>query len=223
MTTTTTAAPLDTWEMVVAHRMYRREFRILPAIIAAVADGDRARATVVGDHLATVVLLLHHHHEAEDELLWPLMLRRVTLQAPLVHRMEEQHARLATLLTSIDELNDRWRTGAAGAVRDELAQVLAAASPVLDEHLTDEERELLPLVSRHISGKEWAALNARAQAAIPKGQLRRALVFLGAMLEDATPQEQRRFLAELPPPARLLWRLTGPRTYARARDRVRRG
>ncbi|MFI7544591.1 hemerythrin domain-containing protein [Actinoplanes sp. NPDC049599] len=157
----------------------------------------------------------------EDELLWPLLLDRVGLRADLVHRMEAQHERLAGLLTRIDDLTARWRARAAADVRDDLADVLATASGALDEHLADEERELLPLVSEFITPAEWNALNARGREAIPKNKL--ALVFVGAILEEASPRETTMFLAQLPAPARLLWRMLGPRTYARSRDSIRRG
>jgi hemerythrin-like domain-containing protein len=219
--TTSTTTRVDTWEMVLVHRVFRREFRILPALIRAATPGDTARAEVVGSHLANVAGALHHHHEAEDELLWPVMLDRVGLRTDLVHRMEAQHERLGGLLTRIDDLTARWRAAAAADVRDELAEMLAQASVALDEHLADEERELLPLVSEHVTQAEWDALNEKGREAIPKNRL--ALVFIGAILEEADPRETKKFLAELPAPARLLWRLVGARTYAKSRDGVRRG
>ncbi|AGZ45410.1 hypothetical protein AFR_35770 [Actinoplanes friuliensis DSM 7358] len=203
------------------HRVFRREFRILPALIRAAPPGDTTRAEVIGSHLANVAGALHHHHEAEDELLWPVMLDRVGLRADLVHRMEAQHERLGGLLGSIDDLTARWRAEAAADVRDQLADVLAQASVALDEHLGDEERELLPLVSEHVTPAEWQALNERGREAIPKNKL--ALVFVGAILEEANPKERAMFLAQLPAPARLLWRLFGAGVYARSRDKIRRG
>jgi hemerythrin-like domain-containing protein len=218
---TTTTEKVDTWEMVLVHRAFRREFRMLPGLIRAVADGDRARAEVIGAHLQNLTDALHHHHSAEDELLWPILVGRVGLRADLVHRMEAQHERLAVLLTRIGELNPRWRATAGAAVRDELAAVLASTSVGLDEHLADEEDEILPLVSEHISRAEWDRLNARAQEAIPKNKL--AFVFVGSILEEASPREETMFLAQLPAPVRVIYRLVGRGIYARARDRVRIG
>ena len=218
---TMTTARVDTWEMVLVHRVFRREFRLLPALVRAVAPGDTARARVLGEHLADVANGLHHHHTAEDELLWPLMLERDAVHAELIHRMEAQHARLHQPLERIEDLNARWRATASTADRDALADVIAQASVALDEHLTDEERELLPLVAVHVTQAEWDALGERGRSILPKGK--QALVFLGSLLEEATPGERRRFLAQLPAPARLLWRLFGDRVYATARDRVRQG
>jgi hemerythrin-like domain-containing protein len=221
MTTTSTTERTDTWDMIVVHRVFRREFRMAPALVRAVAPGDTVRAEVLGDHLANVAQGLHHHHTGEDEMVWPLLLERASMHAALINRMEAQHERLHAPLDRIGELLPRWRAHALPADRDELADLLAQASVALDEHLADEEREVLPLIEQHLSPAEWHAVGERGKATIPKGKM--ALVFLGAILEEATPAEKKRFLAELPGPARLLWRLTGERVYAKARDRVRVG
>jgi len=192
-----------------------------PALIRAVRPGDTARAGVLAEHLGNLAQGLHHHHTGEDELLWPLMLARVPMQAELINRMEAQHDRLHAPLARVEELLPRWRARALAADRDELADVLAQAAVALDEHLADEEREILPLVEQYLTPAEWKALGERGKAILPKGKL--ALVFLGAILEEATPEEKKRFLAELPAPARLLWRLTGERVYAKARDQIRLG
>ena len=218
---TVTAERVDTWEMVLVHRVFRREFRILPALIRAASAGDRARAGVLGDHLQTLATALRHHHEAEDELLWPALLDRVGLHADLVHRMESQHDRLHVLLDRIDELTPRWRATAGAALRDELADVVAGASAAIHEHLADEEQEVLPLVSEHITQAEWDALNKRGQDSIPKNA--KAFLFLGSILEEATAREERMFMRQLPAPIRLVWRFGGPRVYARSTRRIRGG
>jgi hypothetical protein len=217
--TTTTAERTDTWDMIMVHRVFRREFRMLPGLVRAVRPGDTARAEILGAHLGNVAGGLHHHHTAEDEMVWPLMLERASLHADLINRMEAQHERLHEPLARIDELLPRWRARASLADRDELADMIAQASVALDEHLADEEREVCPLIEQHLTPAEWAAVGERGREVIPKGKM--ALVFLGAILEEATPSEKRRFLAELPAPARLLWRLAGERVYAKSRARIR--
>jgi hypothetical protein len=41
------------------------------------------------------------------------------------------------------------------------------------------------------------------------------MLFLGALLDEATPAERAHMLGNLPAPARLAWRLIGRRSYAR--------
>ncbi|WP_250027188.1 hemerythrin domain-containing protein [Paractinoplanes maris] len=209
----------DTWDMVMVHRVFRREFRMMPALVRAVPPGDVTRAEVLGEHLANVAAGLHHHHTAEDEMVWPLLLDRARMHTDLINRMEAQHERLHEPLDRLGTLLPRWRAEARADDRDALADVLAQASVALDEHLADEEREVLPIIERHLTPAEWSAVGERGREVIPKGK--RALVFLGAILEEATPSEKKRFLAELPVPARVLWRLAGDRVYTTSRDRIR--
>ena len=45
-------------------------------------------------------------------------------------------------------------------------------------------------------------------------RLRDKLLTSGIVLDGASPREQAWFLSEMPPPARLLWRLTGAKQFA---------
>jgi iron-sulfur cluster repair protein YtfE (RIC family) len=205
-------AKVDTWDMVLVHKMFRREFAALPGLVRAVAAGDRARAETVGGHAAVLTRGLHHHHTGEDEMLWPPLLSRIgELDAELVRRMETQHEVVSSLLERIDPVLIRWRAGADEAGRDELAALIAELSVALDEHLDDEENHILPLVSEHVTQAEWTALGEHGQSGIPKG--RKGLVALGAILQDATPDERTRFMALLPALVRLIWRTVGVGIY----------
>jgi iron-sulfur cluster repair protein YtfE (RIC family) len=216
---TTAGERVDTHEMVIVHRVFRREFRLLPVLVQQVPAGDRDRAAVVAGHAADMTSTLHHHHTGEDLLLWPKLLARVALRAELVHRMQAQHERVAVLLDRVDALTAQWRRSAAPATRDELANVLAQTSAALDEHLGDEETEILPLVAEHITVHEWDALTAYGKKALPKNS--KAFVYLGLIFEEATADERAAFLPKLPAPVRWAWRLVGDRIYRRAITRVR--
>jgi len=212
---------VDTWEMGVVHRAFRRTFRAAPLWINSVAAGDRGRADFVAGHLAMMVDGLHHHHSGEDDLLWPILLSRVTPHAELVHRMESQHKQLHVHIERVNELLPGWRATADVVTGRELAGVFTEASALLDEHLAEEESQILPLVSMHLTKAEWQALGDRGKASIPKGGM--GFVALGEILQDATPQERTAFLGIVPAPVRLLWRLFGERTYQRNRDRLYEG
>ena len=91
---------VNTRDMEIVHRAFRRESRLLMELVAAVDPGDTARAKVIVGHFRDYRLGLKNHHEGEDELLWPPLLSRVDLEADIVLRMEAQHERVAaTLLT----------------------------------------------------------------------------------------------------------------------------
>jgi hemerythrin-like domain-containing protein len=209
----------DTWDMVVIHKAFRREFALIPGLIRQVTDRDTRRSAVVADHIAYLADGLHHHHTTEDELLWPLLLERVgELDAELVHRMETQHETIASLLARANELLPVWRADASVTTGEELANVFDKVPVVLNEHLGEEEKEILPLCATHLSQAEWDAIGERGQEGIPKGL--RAFVALGGILQDATPRERARFLGQLPPPARLMWRVVGRGVYRREVTRI---
>lgn len=215
---TMTHSRVDTWEMVLVHRVFRREFRMLPVLIGTVEPDDTARAAVVAEHTVALTSALSHHHAAEDELLWPVLSRRGEVPADLMRRMENQHDRLHVLLSRIDELTPTWRTGADVPTRDKLAEAVTQLCAALDEHLLDEETEILPLVEQHVTTAEWHALMAQGQRAIPKNA--KAFVFVGTILAEATPREATLFLRQLPLAVRWAWRLVGPRIYRKAHARL---
>jgi hemerythrin-like domain-containing protein len=210
----------DTHGMVVIHRAFRRESQLLATLIAAVPAGDTRRARVLADHLRWYQLGLHNHHTGEDELIWPLLLARVDLEADIVLRMEAQHERISQTLAQAETGLAAWESSAAEAARDHLVAVLTDHRAVLLEHVDDEETELLPLAARHLTAAEWDAMGDHFLAATPKNVL---LVFLGAVLEDARPEERATFLGLLPLPARIIWHTVGRAQYARRMRRIRGG
>ncbi|WP_018653079.1 hemerythrin domain-containing protein [Actinomadura flavalba] len=201
----------DTREMVIVHRVFRREIRLLARLVAAVPARDRARVRVLTAHATEILDGLHHHHTSEDELLWPLLAARTTFAPSLVTRMQAQHDAAAAQLDEVRSLLPRWAGGATdvGAV---LAQRLEALADVLDLHLDEEERDVLPLVEQHLTVAEWERLAEHGRSSVPRS---RRLIFLGAMLEDATAQERALLFGALPPIARALWRASGRRAYTR--------
>jgi hemerythrin-like domain-containing protein len=214
----TTVVP-DTHEMVVIHRVFRREFGLLPELIGRVPEGDVQRAAVVAGHLGDVVFALHHHHQGEDDLLWPPLLEKAELQAELVHRMEAQHEALAAALERVEKVAPAWTATAMVADRDELVRALREAAAILNEHMGEEERKILPLVREHLSAELWDKLGERGAKAIQ--DKRKRLIFLGMILEEAAPEEEQGFLAKMPGPVRVLWRLIGRRQYDAYTRRVR--
>jgi hemerythrin-like domain-containing protein len=208
----------DTHEMYVVHRVFRRETALLPRLVRNVRAGDTERAGYVAAHYRDYALGLHHHHTAEDLLIWPLLLARVDLEAELVLRMEKQHEVVAAGLEAVAALLPEWERTASPVAGEAIAVALEQHGAALVEHLTDEENHLLSLIEEHLTVAEWEKLNERFAAETPKNKL---LFFLGALLEEATPEEAADLMRSLPAPAKLLWRLVGKRQYARRTRRLR--
>jgi hemerythrin-like domain-containing protein len=203
MTSTTTTSLTDVHDMIVVHRAFRRELRLLPELVRGVRPGDTARARQVADATRLILKGLHLHHTGEDELLWPKLLERAAPDAALIARMEAQHLQVDHQLARLGPALSRWEVEARAAVGEEVASLLDAARTVLLEHLDEEEREVLPLAARHITQAEWSGLGEHGMAAI---RFRELPLLFGAVLEDATSQERAEMVRVLPLPVRLLLR-----------------
>jgi iron-sulfur cluster repair protein YtfE (RIC family) len=219
--TETASRPLtDVHDMVVVHRVFRREFRLLPELVRAVPAGHTARAAVLAEHGRLLLRGLHGHHTSEDLLLWPKLLQRCTPDAELVHRMEAQHERVHDAIERIGPALDRWQAEARPAVTEEVASAFDELRTALLEHLEDEEREILPLAARHVTQAEW---NELGEHGMRETRIREMPILFGAVTEEASPEERAHMLAVVPPPIRLLLRTVLARRYRTYISRVRDG
>ncbi|QYB02444.1 hemerythrin domain-containing protein [Rhodococcus sp. USK10] len=205
----------DTREMVVVHNCFRRQFAALPALVRRVPAGDTARAAEVVAFFEELATALHHHHSSEDDLLWPKLLDRAPTDAALVLRMEEQHERISELLSLAQSQGAAFTADAVDG--EPLAKTLTALSAALGEHLGEEERHILPMAEQFMTLAEWQEMGDRGRASIPKDRL---LVFLGFILQGATPEERRMFLSEMPFAARMAWSILGRRAFRKDYRRI---
>jgi hemerythrin-like domain-containing protein len=184
-------------QMVVIHRVFRREFGLLPAMIRGVAADDLERAKLVAAHVTGLLRFVHIHHSGEDELLWPVLLERVEVESDLIKRMEHQHERVAALLPHAQEQLPGWAAQPSIERREELAATFEEIGSVLGEHLGEEEVQILPLVETHLTVAEWERLGEHARGHLAPPDL---MASLAAIVEEADDEERLMFTAALPPP-----------------------
>ncbi|MFZ3269543.1 MAG: hemerythrin domain-containing protein [Mycobacterium sp.] len=208
----------DTGDMVIVHRMFRRECALLPQLVAAVAGGDVAQARTVAGHAREVLDMLHHHHVGEDALLWPRLSARTRFHTDLLARMDSEHQGLAVLLEHAATAFATWQDAPTAHTSAPLTALLEQLSTGLNEHFDEEETEILPIVERVITAVEYKEVGQRGLVSIP---LTRRLIVLGYLLEDTTPRERTDFLAAIPAPARLAYRLIGVRQHRHETTRLR--
>lgn len=221
MTDTTNAASqqlTDVRDMYVVHRVFRREFALVPDLIRQVAPGDIRRAAVVAGHARLILVGLDLHHTGEDALLWPKLLDRDPPHTDLIHRMEGQHHRVEELIAELTDALPRWEAEVRPAVSEEVASTFDALRVALFEHLADEEEHILPIAARCVTQQEWNELGEHGVAKMDRSQV--PLMF-GAMLEEATPEERTLMLGLVPPPVRLLVRTVFAWQYRRHVKKIR--
>ena len=162
----TSGPGVDTHEMVLIHRVIRREFGQLPRLFRSAAN-DRARSKVIGAHAREMLHFLHTHHTGEDELLFPLLRERAALDPELMDRMDAQHAQVNDAVAAVSAELPAWTASADAVAGERMAALIEAAMPALIDHLAEEEQKLLPIVSVTLTQSEWDALGKHGMSAIP--------------------------------------------------------
>ena len=203
--------PINTHDMLLIHRLIRRELGLLPGMIRR-AGGNPPRAQRVARHVSEMTDFLHDHHDGEDTFLWPVLRTSPDLDTPTIERMETQHAHVAAALHGVQRDLPTWTTSADAISGETMAADIESMNEVLNAHLDEEETTVLPMVARTLTAEQWAQLAKHGFAAIPG---KRRLVMLGHILEEASPEETKTFLLNVPPPARIAFKLIGRRQHAR--------
>jgi hemerythrin-like domain-containing protein len=206
----------DPWEMALIHSLIRRGFEEAREVVLTPDAPVRADAVAqyVGFHLAG----LQAHHSTEDEFIWPALHERATMSGALIRRMEEQHSGLHDALDTTQRELTAWEASPTTARSAALAQALGTVVDRLTEHLTEEERDVVPLIAAHITQAEW---DHAGEVAFSKFTPKQRFIAMGEMLAAASPTEAARMLAGLPGPIKVIWRLAGRRRYQRFKADLR--
>ena len=156
---------------VVVHRAFRRESAAAAATSAAPPQGDTRRAKVVADHLRLCLAGLEMHHTGEDAVLWPLLLERAAPSTGLVETMQAQHHAVEAHTEAITPALAAWEANPTTAAGEHLATLFERLTAALVEHLDLEEREILPLASRHVTAAEWNQMGEHGKDSMSPSQL----------------------------------------------------
>ncbi|GAA1943636.1 hemerythrin domain-containing protein [Microbacterium deminutum] len=210
------AAPktCDASGMAEIHRMFTFGFGKAPGLVQGVAAGDTAHAEVVARELDLLSVAVHAHHEGEDERLWGPLEERAPACAGHVERMKAQHAQLLVHLEALDAAVPAWRSSATAADAEPVLTALDGVNAALNEHLPDEEANIVPVMETVITEPEIEWFSDHGRKATPKGQSWNSLGLIIESQPDGGDAWQRK---NLPAPVRLLWRVIGRPRYLKHR------
>ncbi|ORW24350.1 hypothetical protein AWC19_09580 [Mycobacterium palustre] len=110
---------------------------------------------------------LHAHHDGEDRILWPVLRERLSAEeSRLLDKIEIQHADITSCIERVEDARRQWFLHLDHHHGDALANELHALSRLVDRHLDDEERDILPLAAAYLSEAEWHAVNEGGKAVL---------------------------------------------------------
>ena len=88
--------PHDLANMYLSHHAFRRDLRQFEAAVRGTPVGEADCWRLLAERWEGFAFILHHHHTIEDEMIWPVLLRRTeeaadTAGTELLHSMEAEH------------------------------------------------------------------------------------------------------------------------------------
>jgi hypothetical protein len=207
----------DTRDMITVHCGLRREFGLMPGLVAGVDPGDAKRARIVAGHLGLWMTMVYAHHHSEDKNLWPKLLERVPDSGrEVIHAAQAQHHGLDETAADVTLSLAAWRRDAASDSAPLLA-ALDAFTIRLTEHMDMEEARILPLAAEHLTAAEWMQLGPDSMKELPKTMVP---MFFGCAAYGTDPEILEEILASIPLIPRFLMATFGPRAYASYSKRI---
>jgi hypothetical protein len=135
-------------------------------------------------------------------LLWSKLNARVVFKRDLVARMEAQHQEIAHQLRRSNEALARWSKTGTAADATPLLESLRRLTDLLEQHLCEEEQQILPIAAEHLTGADCGELAGHGMAEVPPDWLP---VTLGLCLRNLPPVARPMFLSHLPDGDAALW------------------
>ncbi len=209
MTTAHDPSRPDVSDMYAVHQALRDSLGCASQLVRAVDRSDAARVGLITNFYENVLLFLHVHHDGEEKLIFPLLRERCQGERALVQQMEAQHADVVGLIERSHAALGAW-AGGEPAAQEESAAALGDLDTRLEEHLSDEERQLLPLCADNVTLEEWGALPGHALGAFSGDKV---WLILGLIRHQMTQDQRDAMLAHMPPPAVEMWTTMGEQAY----------
>ena len=99
------------------------------------------------------------HHPKEEAYLLPALARRWPPSTPLLERLKQEHESGAVRLEELRQALMRCKQSGS-AEFPEFAALAAGYAAFHWDHMQLEEKELLPLAKRHLTGEDWEVIDA---------------------------------------------------------------
>jgi hemerythrin-like domain-containing protein len=204
--------------MMVFHAAASREFHLAPAAVRRVKPGDRKHAQDVDTYLNSMCYSLHEHHHGEDAILWPILRPRLSAaERRLLDANERQHADINDGIEKVNDARRQWLDRLDQEHGSVLANKLKTLSGLVDRHLEDEERDILPMAAAYLTQAEWRTITEGGKNALSVNAL---LFVVGMTCYGVSREHAALVVAPLSAPLRRVVLSISHRMYVRRAARI---
>jgi iron-sulfur cluster repair protein YtfE (RIC family) len=144
----------DLTSIILIHRAIRQDLRRLAASLAEIAGhgAPPSQTRAIGCYTAALLAEIRAHHENEDEVLWPVVAATAGQAVDLAPLTDDHRAIEAAVDRASRALASfRAQPGAPA----ELHTSVIDLRDMLDEHIADEEEQILPAMRRYLPAEAY--------------------------------------------------------------------
>jgi hemerythrin-like domain-containing protein len=175
--------PAVTTMMGIVHAAMRRDLARARIVLEDERCLTPARRAALAEHLLWLMHFLHEHHDGEDTGLYPMVRRADPSLGEALDAMDAEHVLIHPAMEALETSVREWQNDQTAT--PSVLEAIASLEAVLNPHLEHEEREMMPLVSRAITQRQWHAWD---QAANIKSKSTMDLAYSGHwMVDGASP------------------------------------
>jgi hemerythrin-like domain-containing protein len=198
--------PLDMQMMYLMHHAFRRDLDRFADAVRSTPVDDRRTWRLLAERWELFAEVLHKHHTAEDDLIWPVVIRLGSPQDEVVlETMEAEHEEIDPLLESCAAGFRRLAQSADGDARAALVVRVCAARESLRRHLSHEEGSAIAIIQRLVDVEQWEAIERE----IGKDSSFAFAVRVVPWIAHEVPREAlQRVFAQIETPFKVIWRLS---------------
>jgi hemerythrin-like domain-containing protein len=209
--------PIDMQTMYLMHHAFRRDLDLFAEAVRNTPVEDRDTWRLLAARWELFAEVLHKHHTAEDDLIWPVVVR---LGEPddvaVLEAMEAEHEEIDPLLESCAAGFRRLARHGEEDTRAALAVRVCAARESLRRHLAHEETDAIAIIQRLVSAGRWEAIEKEIAR---DASLTYATRVVPWAAHDVPRETLERLFADVETPFKVIWRFTR-RGFARREERT---
>lgn len=127
----------------------------LCTVAEPVPAADVAALLTLRDALVELTTLARTHEPREARLLFPALRRRCPPLAPVIERMEREHAQLDAMLAELSSRLTATAGAGDGGDVDAVAGLLQQFAEASIGHMAVEESYLLPVAADYLTAEDW--------------------------------------------------------------------
>jgi iron-sulfur cluster repair protein YtfE (RIC family) len=140
---------LDLTSIAVIHRAIRQDLRRLADRLAEITGhvGPPTQARAIGRYATALFAEIRRHHDNEDRILWPVIAATAG-QAVDLTPLTDDHRAIEAAIGTASQVLASCDAGVGNP--PELCAAVTKLRDMLDEHIADEELQILPAMRRYV-------------------------------------------------------------------------